>query len=160
MIHILTTGGSIDKVYSPVVSDLVIGEPQIARILNEAYANLEVVVDQLFRKDSLEITDEDRALIHEKVRTSPHRQIVISHGTDTLTLTARALMDIPDKVIVLTGAMQPAAFKQSDAAFNIGCALGAVQALSPGVYVVMSGRIFHPEKTRKNVLTNQFESVE
>lgn len=159
MLHIFTTGGSIDKTYATQVSDFVVGEPQIIEILQAANPHLETVVEPLFRKDSLNITEEDRQQLHEKVRTSPHERILITHGTDTLTITARALRDIPDKVIVLTGAMQPAAFKHGDAAFNIGGAVAAVQILPPGVYIVMSGRVYDPDKTRKNPLTDQFEPI-
>jgi L-asparaginase len=157
---IFTTGGSIDKTYSTQVSDFVVGEPQIGIVLQEANVNLEYEVESLLQKDSLDLTDEDRRLIAEKVRSCPHRHIIITHGTDTMTITARELIKIADKVIVLTGAMQPAAFKKTDAVFNIGCAVAAVQLLSLGVYIVMSGRVFPVDKTCKNTEKNWFEAIE
>lgn len=156
-IRIFTTGGSIDKIYSTKGSSFVVGEPQSGRILQEANVNLDYEVESLLRKDSLEITDDDRRVIFEKVKSDPHRHIVITHGTDTMILTAKMLCEIPDKVIVLTGAMQPAAFKRTDAAFNVGCAIIAVQTLPAGVYVVMSGRVFDPHKARKNLELDRFE---
>ena len=160
MIHILTTGGSLDKTYSTQESDFIVGEPQISTVLQEANVNVDYMVESLLRKDSLQITDEDRRMIHTHVANSPHRQIIITHGTDTMVDTARALQDIADKVIVLTGAMQPAAFKKTDAVFNIGGAVAAVQVLPAGVYIVMSGGVFPADKTRKNTTTNQFEPLE
>jgi L-asparaginase len=159
MIKIFTTGGSIDKTYSTLASDFLVGEPQIDDILRQANVNLAYEIESLFRKDSLGITDEDRALIRHAVLTSPHRHIIITHGTDTMVNTAQMLMDIPDKVIVLTGAMQPASFKITDASVNVGCAIAAVQILREGVYIAMSGRIFVAGKTRKNMTTNQFEDM-
>lgn len=159
MIQIFTTGGSIDKTYSTQASDFIVGEPQIANILAEANVNLEYQVKGLFKKDSLEITEADRALLVGQVETCFHRQIIITHGTDTMVQTAQALMGIPDKVIVVTGAMQPAGFKITDAVFNVGCAVSAVQSLSDGVYVVMSGQIFTPNNVRKNHDADQFEVI-
>jgi len=159
-IQIFTTGGSIDKIYSTKASDFIVGEPQIASILRDANVNLDYEIEPLLRKDSLQISSEDREMIVERVKTTPHRQIVITHGTDTMTITAERLQTIPDKVIVLTGAMQPAEFKVTDAVFNVGCAIAAVQILPEGVYIAMNGHIFAADKTRKNMETNQFEEVE
>ncbi|MBC7871945.1 MAG: asparaginase, partial [Chitinophagaceae bacterium] len=121
--------------------------------------NFTYEVESLFKKDSLQITHDDRLMIVERVRASPQAHILITHGTDTMVATAQALAAVPNKVIVLTGAMQPAAFKQTDAVLNIGCAVAAVQILPAGVYIAMSGRIFSADKTRKNPATNQFEEV-
>ncbi|GAG51643.1 unnamed protein product, partial [marine sediment metagenome] len=88
-----------------------------------------------------------------------HEYIVVTHGTDTMIKTAKKLQAIADKVVVLTGAMQPAKFKSSDAEFNIGCAVVALQSLPPGIYIVMNGRIFKPERVRKNVQLNRFEDA-
>lgn len=158
-IHIFTTGGSIDKTYSTQVSDFVVDAPQIASILRDAHISVEYEIHELLRKDSLQITDDDRALLVDWVRASRHRQIVITHGTDTMIQTGLSLMDIPEKTIVLTGAMRPAAFKDSDAPFNIGCAVIAVQTLPPGVYITMNGRIFDPNIARKNGTLNRFEDL-
>ena len=135
------------------------GEPQIRNILQEANTALDVEIESLFEKDSVDITEYDRLTIFERVKSDPNRHIVITHGTDTMISTAKALCFIPDKVIVLTGAMQPAAFKKTDAAFNIGCAMTAVQTLSAGVYVVMNGKVFDPNKAAKNLELDRFEEI-
>jgi len=158
-IKIFTTGGSIDKYYSTQESDFLVGSPQIENILQEANIKLDYQIKSLIQKDSLEITDTDRHSIYQQVLNDPAREIVITHGTDTMIKTAKVLSDIRDKVIVLTGAMQPAAFRNSDAAFNIGCAIIAVQILPEGVYIVMNGKVFDPIKSRKNMRLNQFEEV-
>ncbi len=158
-IHIFTSGGSIDKYYSTQESDFIVGPPQIADILRDANVNVSFVITPLLQKDSLDITAEDRAFIYERVARAAEDKIIITHGTDTMTQTAQALAAIGNKTIVLTGAMQPAAFKHSDAALNVGLALAAVQLLPAGVYIAMSGRIFPHHKTRKNPLTNQFEAL-
>ena len=158
-IKIYTTGGTIDKVYFDAKSEFEVGEPQIVEILREAGVSVEYDVETLFRKDSLDLTDDDRVFIAERVRETPCQHILITHGTDTMVQTARALQGVVDKTIVLVGSLTPARFKISDAEFNIGFALAAVQAMPPGVYVAMNGRIFDPEQVRKNRATNQFESV-
>lgn len=157
-ITIFTTGGSIDKTYATQASDFVVGTPQIGDILREANVNLTFDIVPLLQKDSLGITDAERALIVAHVRDCLNRHILITHGTDTMAQTGRALRGIADKVIVLTGAMQPAAFKRTDAALNVGAALAAVQLLPPGVYLAMSGRILTPETAHKNPTTDQFEA--
>jgi L-asparaginase len=156
-VKIFTTGGSIDKTYSTQESTFVVGEPQVGKILREANVGLDYEIESLLKKDSLEITEQDRHLIFERVQSDPRRHVVITHGTDTMILTAKMLCAIPGKVIVLTGAMQPAAFKHTDAAFNVGCAIVAVQTLPEGVYVVMNGRVFDPHEARKNVEMDRFE---
>lgn len=156
-IKIFTAGGSIDKLYSTSASNFVVGEPQVEVILDEANASIQYEIESLVKKDSLDLREEDRQMIAEKVRSAPESHILITHGTDTMVATARALLDIPGKVIVLTGAMQPAAFKTSDAAFNIGCAVVALQTLPEGVYLVMNGLVFDPRRTRKNLDLDRFE---
>jgi len=158
MIKIFTAGGSIDKTYSTRVSDFIVGEPQIEQLLREANTTLEYAIEPLVIKDSLELSDDDRRLIADKVRSAAESHILITHGTDTMLATAQELQDIPGKVIVLTGAMQPAAFKHSDAAFNIGGALLALQTLPEGVYLVMNGRVFDPCRTHKNIQMDRFEA--
>lgn len=155
-IKIYTTGGSIDKHYSTRESDFVVGPPQIERILREANVTVDYEVESLLRKDSLDITADDRQTIVERVQATSHRLIVITHGTDTMVDTARALLPISGKVIVLTGAMQPAAFKETDAAFNVGAAIAAVQLLPPGVHVVMNGRVFDPRTSTKDLELERF----
>jgi L-asparaginase len=154
--RIFTTGGSIDKRYSTQESDFVVGPPQIERILREGNVTFDYEIESLLRKDSLDLTADDRRRIVERVRATPHRLVLVTHGTDTMVETARALTPISRKVIVLTGAMQPATFKETDAAFNVGCAIAAVQVLPEGVYLVMNGRIFDPQTIRKDVARDRF----
>jgi L-asparaginase len=158
-IKIYTVGGTIDKIYFDRKSTYEVGEPKIGEILKEANVNLEYDISSILHKDSLDMTDEDRRLIFDEIASDKHRQIVLTHGTDTMIQTAKKLKTIPDKVIVLTGAMAPARFKYSDAAFNIGCAVAAVQVLKPGVYIAMNGRIFDPDRIKKNLEQNWFEEI-
>lgn len=155
-IVVFTTGGSIDKTYSPMSSNFVVDNPVAGDILNRGNVTVPFVVKPLLRKDSLEITAEERLAIVEMVNQDPHQKIIITHGTDTMIDTAKAIGRQKNKVIVLTGAMQPAAFKYTDADFNVGCAFVAVQLLPPGVYVVMNGRVFDPWKTEKDISRNIF----
>lgn len=159
-LNILTTGGTIDKIYYDDMSDYQIGEPEISRILTAMSVAFDWEIRALLRKDSLHINDEDRALIRQAVFASEDRHFLITHGTDTMVETATALGDVGERVIVMTGALNPARFIDSDAVFNIGCAVGAVQALSPGVWIAMNGRIWDPTKVRKNRTANRFEAVE
>lgn len=159
-LQIFTTGGTIDKVYFDAKSDYEIGEPMIGVILREAEVTFTHDIRALMRKDSLELDDRDRAEIRQAVEESVARHVLITHGTDTMAETARALQGIDDKVIVLTGALSPARFRSSDAIFNIGAAVAAVQTLPPGVYIVMNGRVFPGARVRKNRSANRFEAVE
>jgi L-asparaginase len=156
-IQIITTGGTIDKLYFDAKSEFQVGDPQVVEVLREANVTVPYAVRQLMRKDSLDLTDADRRLIRDTIAAAPQRHFVVTHGTDTMLDTARVLQSMGDKVIVLTGAMQPARFRFTDAVFNIGCAVMAVQLLPPGVYVTMNGRIFDPRKTVKNREQNRFE---
>src|SRR5262249_15253017 len=114
------------------------------------------VVD-LMRKDSLHMDDADRAAIRKAIESQPHRHILVTHGTDTMVETAQVLEGVQGKVIVLTGALNPARFQGSDAVFNIGCAVGAAQALPDGIYIAMNGRVWNPRHVRKNRDANRFE---
>ena len=109
------------------------------------------------RKDSLDMTDEDRSTIRRLSQACEEECVLITHGTDGMAKTALALQGIPDKRIVLTGALQPAVFAQTDAIFNIGCALGAVQSKPPGVYIAMNGEVFDADRVKKNAAANRFE---
>lgn len=157
---IVTTGGTIDKIYFDDKSDFQIGEPQIARILEELGVAFRFGVIPILRKDSLHLTDSDRELIRATIAAQPARHVLVTHGTDSMVQTARVLASLTDKVIVLTGALNPARFQGSDAVFNIGTAVGAVQSLPPGVYIAMNGRIWDPAKVRKNVEANRFEPID
>lgn len=156
---VVTTGGTIDKIYFDDKSDYQIGEPQIGRILEELGVAFRFQVVPILRKDSLHLTDGDRALIRSAILAQPARHVLITHGTDSMVDTARVLSDVPDRTIVLTGALNPARFRGSDAEFNIGTAVGAVQSLPAGVYIAMNGRIWDPARVRKNVAANRFEGI-
>ncbi|TBR10337.1 MAG: asparaginase [Lysobacter sp.] len=157
---IVTTGGTIDKIYFDDKSDFQVGEPQIGRILEELGVAFRYSVIPIIRKDSLHITDADRELVRATIaaQSSPH--VLVTHGTDSMVQTARVLASLTDKTIVLTGALNPARFRGSDAEFNIGTAVGAVQCLPAGVYIAMNGRIWDPLKVRKNVDANRFEAAD
>ena len=158
-IKIFTTGGSIDKGYSTRDSEFVVQGPEIGTILEDGNVTVDYDIEPLFGKDSLEITDRDRELIRGKVEDDPCERILIIHGTDTMAETGKRLAGVGEKTIVLTGAMQPASFKRTDAHFNVGFALAALQLLPPGVYLAMNGRLFHPNETRKNLELDRFESA-
>ncbi|WOJ94322.1 asparaginase domain-containing protein [Congregibacter variabilis] len=159
-LHIITTGGTIDKIYFDAKSDYQVGEPVIGELLDSMGAQFPYTVESAMRKDSLELTDEDRALIRESAERCAEQQVLITHGTDGMVQTGKALKGIEGKTIVLTGALQPAAFKGSDAIFNIGCALGALQAASPGVYISMNGQLFEIDNVHKNLEKNRFETID
>ena len=156
---IVTTGGTIDKIYFDDKSDFQVGEPQIGRILDELGVAFRYSVIPILRKDSLHLDDADRELLRATIAAQPARHVLVTHGTDSMVETATVLSSIPGKVIVLTGALNPAGFRGSDAEFNIGCAVGAVQSLPPGVYIAMNGRIWDPRRVRKNVAANRFEAI-
>ena len=158
-IKFFAVGGTIDKVYFDKKSEYQVGEPIVGQILREANVNFEFECESIIRKDSLDMTDDDRQLIFDKIEADDHKCIVLTHGTDTMIETAKKLVGIPNKVIVLTGAVEPARFRSSDATFNIGSALAAVQLLPVGVYIVINGRIYNPNKVRKNIELNRFEEV-
>lgn len=155
---VITTGGTIDKVYFDDKSSFQVGAPQISEILEGVGVAFRFTVVPLMRKDSLHLTDADRALIRETAERQAARHLLITHGTDTMVQTARVLEAVHGKVIVLTGALNPARFQNSDAVFNIGLAVGAVQTLAAGVYIAMNGRIWDPRRVRKNVQENRFEA--
>ncbi len=156
-IKVFTTGGTIDKVYFDARSDYEIGDPQIADILRDVGVTAEVEVETLMRKDSLDLTDADRALIAERVRAEACPRILITHGTDTMAQTARALGEVGGKTVVFVGSLSPARFKGSDAEFNIGFALAAAQTLPPGAWVAMNGLAFPAAEVTKNRPANRFE---
>lgn len=158
-VKIFTTGGTIDKVYFDTKGTYAVGEPQISAILHEANVTVEVTVETLFRKDSLDMTDTDRAFLVGRVRQDPSTHVLITHGTDTMVPSAKALEEVAGKTIVLVGSLSPARFKSSDAEFNIGFAFAAVQILPPGVYIAMNGQVFDPKHVHKNLDLNRFETV-
>lgn len=156
-IKIIATGGTIDKIYFDATSEFQVGEPQAGEVLKRANVNFSYEIVSLMRKDSLDLTDRDRQLIRAVVEASSERHIIVTHGTDTMALTAQFVSDVPDKIIVFTGSMQPARFHQTDAIFNIGCAVTAVQLLPPGAYIAMNGEVFPAAGAVKNRELRRFE---
>jgi len=159
-IKLLLTGGTIDKHYNESNGELDFAETHLPEILKLGRNQSEIVIEQLMLKDSLDMTDADRNVILEACQKSKQSKILITHGTDTMVETARVLGDEKlGKTIVLVGAMVPYVFKHSDALFNVGFALAAVQVLSEGVYVAMNGKIFNYDEVMKNKEKGQFESA-
>ena len=156
-IKFFALGGTIDKIYFDAMSKYQVGPPRIQEILGDARVGFDYEIESLIRKDSLDMNNKDRAMVLDAVSNEKCNHIVITHGTDTMIETAVVLKKIEKKTIVLTGAMEPAGFKSSDASFNLGCATAAVQTLAPGVYIAMNGRIFNPENAEKNRELKQFE---
>lgn len=159
-IAILTTGGTIDKVYFDAASRFEVGETVVAKILREGGVTFEFEVIPLMRKDSLEMQDSDRQAIRAAVSVREESHVIVTHGTDTLVDTARVLATIPGKTIVMTGALSPARFQASDAVFNIGMAVAAAQVCPPGVWIAMSGHVFHWDAVQKNRALNRFEATD
>ena len=159
-IQFITTGGTIDKIYFDSLSRFEVGDPQIKAILTDALVDFDYDVVALLKKDSLEMTDEDRRTIRDHIANDDGRYYVVTHGTDTMPETAEALEGLGDKTIVLTGALTPARFRTTDAVFNVGMAVAAVQTAEPGVYIAMSGQVFAAGHVRKNRDENRFESTD
>lgn len=154
MLRVFTTGGTIDKVYFDSLSEYQVGEPAAVSVFKANRVHVPYEITPLLRKDSLELTDEDRAAICRAVLEAAEDRILVTHGTDTMAVTARALQRAlagqPHKSVVLTGALLPGAFRDTDAVFNIGFALGALQAMHGGVRLAMNGRLFDPAHVRKD----------
>jgi L-asparaginase len=158
-IRIFITGGTFDKEYDELTGHLYFRDSHLPEMLKLGRSNLTVEIRTLMMIDSLEMTDADREIILEQCRTAPEKRIVITHGTDTMVETARALAaSVRDKTIVLTGAMVPYKFGSSDGLFNLGSALAFAQTLPAGVYVAMNGRYFPASSVRKNRQAGMFES--
>ena len=158
-IQFITTGGTIDKIYFDALSQFEVGDSQVKAMLTDALVDFSYEVAAIMKKDSLDITDEDRATIRAHIEASEHSHFIVTHGTDTMPETAAALRGIDNKTVVLTGALTPARFRTTDAVFNIGMAVGAVQTATPGVYIAMSGQVFEAGQVRKNHEANRFEST-
>jgi L-asparaginase len=162
VIRIFVTGGTFDKEYHELTGTLAFKDTHLPEMLRLGRSRVDVSIDTLMMIDSLDMTDADRALIVRRCRTTPEPRILITHGTDTMVETARALaaaFPAGEKTIVLTGAMIPYAFGSSDGLFNLGSALSFVQVLPPGVYIAMNGRSFPADRVRKNRDTGVFESI-
>jgi L-asparaginase len=151
-IKVFTAGGTIDKMYSEEKGTLnfSFGKQAVVEIgETKVKLNFEYNIERLLAKDSLEMTDEDRQLIKKACEGTIVDKILITHGTDTMINTAKVLSTIPNKIIVLTGASQPYRFRESDAEFNIGVAIGALNVLDKGVYISMNGRVYQWDKCEK-----------
>jgi L-asparaginase len=160
-IRVFVTGGTFDKDYDEVRGVLSFGETHLPEMLELGRCRLDVSVRTLMMIDSLEMTDADRALVVEQCRRAEETQIVITHGTDTMVETARALAQgVEGKTVVLTGAMIPYAFGSSDGLFNLGSALSFAQTLPAGVYIAMNGRCFTWDNVRKNRDAGIFEPLD
>jgi len=155
-IAIVTTGGTIDKAYFDALSEYQVGETVVARLLSVGQVTHPYRVIEALRKDSLELTDEDRAALVKQVAALESSRVIVTHGTDTMTDSARALGSVSGKTIVLTGALSPARFAESDASFNLGMAFAAVQILPAGVYIAMSGQVFRGDQVRKDRANARF----
>lgn len=161
MIRILVTGGTFDKQYDELTGKLFFRDTHVPEMLRLGRSRLAVHLETVAMMDSLDMTDADRQRIVARCGAAPERAILVTHGTDTMVETARALAsaDIAGKTIVLTGAMVPYAFGSSDGLFNLGSALSFVQVLPPGVYIAMNGQHFRWDNVRKNTTTGVFEAA-
>jgi L-asparaginase len=159
-IVVLTTGGTIDKTYFDALSKYQVGESVVQRLLEIGRVTYPFRIVEAMRKDSLDITPEDREILRAKVAELPTTRVVITHGTDTMTETARVMAGIPDKTIVFTGSLSPARFSESDATFNLGMAFATVQVAAPGVYIAMSGQVFRADKVRKDHAAGRFVALD
>jgi L-asparaginase len=161
-IQVFVTGGTFDKDYNFITGELYFKDTHLKQMFNRGRCVLDIDIKTLMMVDSLEMTPEDRDIIIHNCKRSPHRRIILTHGTDRMVTTASALAqaNILDKTIILTGAMIPYAFgNSSDGFFNLGAALAFVQTLSPGVYIAMNGRYFDWNNVRKDMDTGFFEEI-
>jgi len=154
----IQTGGTIDKDYPKTKNGWAfeINEPAVKRILEKVNCSFNYSIISLLKKDSLEINNEDRLLILNKCKGAKENKIIITHGTDTMNITAKFLKEIKNKTIIVTGAMRPERFSNSDADINLGLAIGAVQSLSKGIYIAMNGLVIPHHKMERNKDTGQF----
>lgn len=159
MLEILTTGGTIDKVYFDKKSNYEVGDPFVEELLHKMNVNISFKVKSLMRIDSLDMTDNHREKILNYIMNSNANNFLITHGTDSIVETAIYLKKISDKTIVLTGSLKPAIFIDNDAIFNVGSALTSAQILKKGVYIVINGQVFNPDNVRKNLEKNIFETI-
>lgn len=159
-IRIFITGGTFDKEYNEITGQLYFNDTHMSDLLEMGRSKVKVVIRTLMMIDSLEMKDQDRELIAHQCIQCDENKIVITHGTDTMSDTARLLAQkVKDKTIILTGAMIPIKFGSSDGLFNLGSALAFAQTLPPGVYVAMNGRYFNWDNVRKNKQTGMFEEI-
>lgn len=157
-IGVLITGGTLDKVHDTVSESLVLdGETRVPDIYAQGRSRISRF-ETLMQIDSLDMTDAHRERILTAVKMAPETRLVITHGTGTMELTAKALDgQIGQKTVVLTGAMRPWSLGRSDGNFNLGGAVIAARILPAGVYGVMNGRVFAAQELHKNVDTGRFD---
>jgi L-asparaginase len=158
---ILITGGTLDKQYNPLNGALIFNQSSVTDMLAQSRNTLEIDIDTLMLKDSLEMNDNDRLFISQACNECDDKHVIITHGTDTMVESAQiiAAQLAPNKTVVLLGAMVPYQFKRSDALFNLGCAITAVQILPAGVYITMNGQVFDYREVQKNRTLGKFVSV-
>jgi len=155
-ITVVTTGGTIDKLYFDALSEYQVGESVVRKLLAIGNVRYPFEIIEALRKDSLELTDADRDELYRRVAAVPTARVVMTHGTDSMAVTAGRLASIPGKTIVLTGALSPARFSESDASFNLGMAFATAQVAPPGVYIVMNGEVFPAGSVRKDREAGRF----
>ncbi len=159
-IRILATGGTFDKEYNEITGELFFRETHVSHMLELGRSRVAADVRTLMMIDSRDMTDEDREAIARNCSKAKEDKILITHGTDTMVETAKALArKVTDKTVVLTGAMIPYTFGSSDGMFNLGSALAFLQVLPPGVYIVMNGHAFPWDNVRKNIKKGEFEEI-
>jgi len=157
-IRVFVTGGTFDKEYNELTGKLYFKDSQLPEMLSLGRCKVDVEVRTLMMEDSLQMSEEDRNIIVENCVKCPMERIVVTHGTDTMEVTARMLgPKIRDKTVVLTGAMVPYKFGSSDGLFNLGSAVAFAQTLTHGVYIAMNGRYFSWDNVRKNTKIGEFE---
>lgn len=157
-IALIQTGGTIDKDYPHHIKGWAfeMGDPAFKRILANAQHQHEISFHEVFRKDSLEITEEDRLKLKNYITQLPENKIIITHGSDTLVETTKALSEIQNKTILITAAMLPERFKDSDAPFNLGMTIGGVQILKPGVYIAIQGFLAEWDQFERNMESGKY----
>lgn len=150
-ITFITTGGTIDKAYEKRKGtyNFEIMDPSVTYILKNITPNFEYKVLSIIKKDSLDITEKDRQLIFDTCKNAEDTKIIITHGTDTMIETAKKLSELRGKVIILVGAAQPERFKETDADFNVGMAVGVANILKEGIFIAMNGRVYPWDKVKK-----------
>lgn len=158
-ILVATTGGTIDKAYFDALSEYQVGDSVVAKLLQIARVTHAYRVEEIFRKDSLDLTDADREQLRQRIAAAPETRVLVTHGTDTMTQSAEVLSSIAGKTIVFTGALAPARFAESDAAFNLGMAFGVAQVAPPGVYIAMNGQVFKAGEVRKDRAAGTFVRI-
>ena len=157
-ITFIQTGGTIDKDYRKTTKGYAfeIAEPAVKRILEKLNPTFEYEIISALKKDSLDISEDDRKRILKICKDTNSKRIIITHGTDTMLETAKVLSEIKDKTIIITGAMRPERFSNSDAPITVGIAIGVVNILESGIYIAMNGKILSWDKCKRDMKTGQF----